>query len=254
MTYLDRMLITADTVFKQIDQFSIIKSLIDTKQATNYGNFGIGTSNIGQSGVLIDITYLRKENNYVLPKILALAKSANGFDIMVNPASREVELYYPFMGVDRSTGPEAIVFDDKDLTDTNLILSLSPKDLASDIQGVGTGTGPDGSETYVSSFSNQSLLTQYGRQEFAVTFRDVTSQSQLDSLVQAASEARKAPLWIPGVNARVTPNADVSAYNVGDTVFYHLHDELEVQGAFRLLRRTIRVSGPGDETVTATFV
>lgn len=254
MTYLNRMIITSDTVFKNVDQFTVVKSLIDTKQSASYGNFGLGTSNIGTSGINIDITYLKKEQNYVLPKILQLSNSANGFDIMIDPASRQVELYHPFMGIDRSSGPEAIVFDDKDLTDTNIVLSLSLQDLASDIHGVGTGTGPDGAESYSSTVSNNDLLTQYGRMDYGLSFRDISSQSQLDALVQSANQAREEPLWIPGVDARVTPNADLSTYNVGDTVFYHLHNDLDVQGAFRLLKRTVRVSGPGDETVTASFV
>lgn len=254
MSYLDNMLITQDIIFKNADQFSIVKSLVDVKQAGSYGDYGIVTSNIGISGVTLDITYLKSEHNYILPKIQDLGKSATGFDITINSSSRNIELYHPQMGVDRSTGPEAIVFDDKDITDTNIVLSLASKDLASDIHGVGTGTGQDGAEIFYSTLSNNDLLTQYGRSELELSFRDISSQAQLDALVLAASEARVRPLWIPGPNVRVTPNADISAYNVGDTVFYRLHHNLEVQGAFRLLKRTIHVSSTGDETVSAAFV
>lgn len=251
--YLEPMAITADKVFKATDQFTIVKTLIDDKQAMPYAHKGIDTSSITTSGITLDITYLRNEENKVLDKIMALGKSANGFDIQVDPESRMLELYHPQVGMDRSSGPEAIVFDDRNVTDTNIVLSIGPHDLATDFYGVGTGSGQDAAETYYAHAGNDELRAQYGATDYVASFRDVSSQAQLDALVAALRDARGEALWIPGPNVRVTPDADLSAYDVGDIVSYTLHNELGVRGAFRLLERTVEVEG-GSETVSASFV
>jgi hypothetical protein len=99
----------------------------------------------------------------------------------------------------------------------------------------------------------EELRSQYGRVDYFASFRDISSQAQLDQLTVAIGSARMGALWIPGPNVRVTPDSDLSDYNVGDTVSYTLHNELGVQGAFRLLQRTVSVQD-GTETVTASFV
>lgn len=254
LAYLDWMIIPQDLVYKATDQFDIVKGVVDSWQNGAFRHLGIDTTTMGQSGVTMDMTYLKIEVNNVYAKVTALAKAAQGFDLEVDPTTRKLQLHYPTRGVDRSTGPEAIVFDDRNVTDTNITFALGPADLATDAFGVGTGTGQDQASTFYSTAVNDELRSRFGAVGIARAFRDVSSQAVNDSFTQALIDARRETLWIPGPNVRVTPDADLLTYEVGDTVSYRLHNELDIEGAFRLLGRQINVSQDGVETITAAFV
>jgi hypothetical protein len=252
--YLSWMIIPQDLVFKNTDQFNIVKGTVDAWQSGPFRHLGIDTTSVGLSGVSLDITYLKSEVNNVFTKITDLAKSANGFDVNVDPASRKLQCYYPLVGVDRSSGPEAIVFDDRNVTDTNVTFSLGPQDLATDAFGAGTGSGQDGALTFYSTYQNDELRQKFGAVGIGGTFRDVSTQALNDQFTKALVDARSETLWIPGPNVKVTPDADLSAYDVGDIVDYRLHNELDIRGAFRLLSRQISVDENGVESVSASFV
>jgi hypothetical protein len=57
----------------------------------------------------------------------------------------------------------------------------------------------------------------------------------------------------PGPDARVTPDTDPSLYDVGDTVFYRLNSLIQVEGGFRLRKRTVTVQKTGQESVSLQF-
>jgi hypothetical protein len=251
--YLDMMMVNADMVLKNKDQFAIGKALVDQWQALDYGNFGIDTSGITQSGVLRDATYLRNELNIVGQRLSELGKRDNGFDFGVDPITRRLNFYYPQRGVDRSTGEDAVIFDARNVTNTNVICSAAPKDLASEAYGVGTSAGSTSGALF-SLKSNLDMRAQYGRTAVGTSFNDVSEQDTLDSHTQALVDARSEPLLIPGPNVRVTPDSDISSYDVGDTVAYQLHAKLGVTGYYRLKSRQITVSDKGKEDVTPTFV
>lgn len=255
LSYLDWMVITSDLIYKATDQFNIVKGVIDSWQNSDtFRNLGIDTSTMGTSGITMDMTYLKNEVNSVYTKVTDLAKAANGFDIDVDPTTRKLQLYYPMRGVDRSSGPEAVVFDNRNVTDTNITFSLSPQDLATDAFGVGTGSGQTDGKVFYSTFENDELRSKFGAVGITGTFRDVSSQTQNDQYTQALVDARSETLWIPGPNVRVTPDADLDQYDVGDIVDYQLHNELNIRGAFRLLARSIDVDQDGIETISASFV
>jgi len=257
LAYLQWMFVRADLVYKNSDQFTIVKGLVDQWQNVSYANFGIDTANVGVSGVTFDMTFVRNEQNMVYDRVMDMSNAANGFDISIDPVTRALQLHFPHRGVDRSddaAGPEAIVFDDRNVTDTNIVFSIGPNDLATEVAGVGTGSGQDQADTYYSSFTNDELMVKFGRVGLTGSFRDVTSQAQNDQHTQSMLNARRETLWIPGPNVRVTPDSDLDSYDVGDTVSYHLHNELDIQGAFRLLARDISVDENMNESVSASFV
>ena len=254
LSYLDWMVITSDLVFKTTDQFNIVKGLVDSWQSGSFRNFGIDTSSMGTSGINLDVTYLKNEVNNVYTKVSDLSKAANGFDVSVDPTTRKLQLYYPYRGVDRSSGPEAIVFDNRNVTDTNITFSLSNQDLATDAFGVGTGSGPTDGKVFYSTRQNDELRSKFGAVGITGSFRDVGNQAQNDQYTQALIDARTETLWIPGPNVRVTSDADLDQYDVGDTVDYRLHNELNIRGAFRLLARAVDVDEDGIETLSASFV
>jgi hypothetical protein len=252
LKYLDVMFVTADTVFSQKDQFTIAKTLIDNWQVQPYGNFGIDTSGVGASGVLRDATYLQTELDGVGPKLSELGARQNGFDFTVDPASRKLLLSYPLQGVDRSSGPDAIVFDSRNVTSENILCSVAPGDVASIAFGTGTSTTANGVTLY-STQSNSDLIAQFGRAGVAQNFDGVSIQATLDDHTLGLLNARKIALLIPGPDTLVTPDADLSQWDVGDTLSYQLDSTLGVTGAFRSRKRQVTVSKTGKETCTIDF-
>jgi hypothetical protein len=151
--------------------------------------------------------------------------------------------------VDRSTGEDAIVFDERNVISPNVVCSAAPGDVASEGFGIGTGD-----TTLYSTESNLALRAQYGRSAVTATFDGVTEQATLDAHVQGLIDARGEALLIPGPDVRVTPDSDIGSYDVGDTVSYTLHSLLSVAGGFRLRKRMVTVSPTGQETVSVGFV
>lgn len=249
--YTQLMEIETDTTFNQVDQFTIASSLINAWQNTPYGNFGIDTTSVGASGVLRDATYLAKEQNTVAKRLEELGKRDNGFDMSVDPTTRKLQLAYPTFGVDRSVGEDAIVFDERNITNPNVICSCAPGDVASD--AFGTGTNVAGADPTYSTQWSDDLRARYGRSAVASSFQGVSEQATLDAYVQGLLDVRQSALMIPGPDVRVTPDTDLSLYDVGDTVFYRLHSQLGLEGGFRLRKRTVTVKTTGQESVSLAF-
>lgn len=252
LAYLERMVVFSDLVFAGVDQFAIVKALVDHWQGRSYGNFGIDTSQAGTSGVTRDATYLAKERNGILQRVQEMGQRINGFDVDVDPASRALQLWFPTRGVDRSTGEDAIVFDSRNITNPSTMFSVSAQHVAT--VAFGTGTASDAGGTLYSTATNAELLAQYGASAITGSWDSVSEQATLDAHVQGLLAARGDALFVPGPGVRVTPDADISAYDVGDTVRYELDDQLGIDGSFRLRSIKVSVAESGIETVTPTFV
>ncbi len=253
LAYLKMMVIQQDLVFSQVDQFTMAHTMVDQWQNLDYGNFGIDTSTPSLSGVLRDGTYLQKELHNVQQRVTELGARQNGFDVSVDPSSRRFTLDYPIKGVDRSSGEDAIVFDDRNVTSPNIVASAAPGDVASEGYGTGTNSGAGG-DTIFSVASNLELRSRYGRSAVTATFDGVSQQDTLDAYTQGLIDARGNVLLVPGPNVRVTPDSDLGGYDVGDTVSYQLHSRLSVAGAFRIRKRQVTVSKTGQESTSIQFV
>lgn len=252
LSYLRLMIVERDLTFVQQDQFTFVKTMVDNWQGLEFGNFGIDTAGVGASGVLRDGTYYKKELHNVGQRIEELGQRIDGFDAEVNPASRRLELWYPTKGVDRSTGEDAIVVDARNIASSDTLCSVAIGDLAS--QGYGTGTASGADAALWSEQANDDLRTKYGRTAVTATWSDVSDQTTLDAHTRGLIDARKEALIVPGPNVRVTPDADLDDYGVGDTITYDLASQLGVSGPFRIRRQAIKVSSTGKETVDLEFV
>lgn len=252
LTYLQWMFVETDLRFDQTDQVTIARTLVDRWQATEYGHFGINTADVGASGVLRDVVYERSEIHQVSRRIEEMGTAALGFDAEVDPGSRNLQLWSPIQGVDRSTGPDAVVFDGRSIEGLGGMFSISPNDLASD--AIGTGTAPGGDGTFWSQQADLDLRAVFGRTGIASSFSDVPNQSALDDFVKGLRDARGEPLRAPGRQVRVTPDTDLNSYDVGDTISYQLSGVLGIGGAYRIRSRRVSVQQSGQETVSLEFV
>ena len=253
LSYLGRWRVFSDLAFTGTDQALIVKALVDHWQGRPYGNFGIDTSALAAVGVTRDATYLASELHIILQRVQELGQRLNGFDVDVDPASRALQVWYPQRGVDRSSGEDSIVFDSRNITSPSTMFSVGVDDVAT--VAFGTGTSSDvGTGTLYSAKTNAELLPQYGAVAAASTWDSVKEQATLDGHVQGLLDARGEALIGPGPGVRVTPDADLGSYDVGDTVAFDVDDQLGITGAFRLRSRRVSVSESGQELVTPTFV
>jgi len=245
------MLIQADLRYVNTDQFTIVQGMVNQWQALDYGNFGIDTTSVGLSGVTRDGEWLRDELHNVGQRIEDLGKGNPGFDVEVDPASRKLQLWAPTKGVDRSSGEDAIVIDSRNITSGDILCSVAIGDLASESFATGTASGAD--TTLFSTQTNAELRSKYGRSAVYQTYSDVKEQSALDAFALGLLEARTDTLLVPGPKVRVTPDADLADYTVGDTIAYELGSTLGVSGAFRIRKQTISASA-SSEAVDLEFV
>jgi hypothetical protein len=240
--YLRWMVVDEDLTFTGDDMFTIAASLIDQWQDLEFGNFGIETGNVGLSGATADSAYVKTEFPFVLPALEELSKSGDGFDFEVDPASRNLRLWYPKAGVDRSVGDDAIVFDASNIESRTVKCSAGPDDLASAALVTSTDTEQG---TLFSAYISEDLLVTFGRSAIAQNLDKVTDITLLDQAAEQLSNSRRVALLVPGPTTRVTADTDLSRYQVGDTVFYDLHDTLEISGPFRVRKRTVDVADQG---------
>lgn len=252
LSYLDRWIIDSDQTFTGVDQFTIVKTLVDQWQALEFGHFGIDTGGVGTSGVVRNAKYLRSELHRVGRKVDELAQGVNGFDVEVEPESRALRLWYPQKGMDKSTGEGAVVFDGRNVTSAGAVISAGPDDLASDGYGTGTSSGT-ADQTLFSTLANTDLRARYGRTAVTGTWDSINEQAVLDAHVQGLIDARRDGLVVPGPDARNAPDADLGSYAVGDTVSYQVSQVLPISGAFRIRKRTVRVASSGEETISLEF-
>jgi hypothetical protein len=252
LAYLRRMIVHADLVYPQKDQFVIVKALVDHWQDVRpFGHYGIDTSQVGTSGQLRDATYLRDELHPIGQRVEEMGRRINGFDIDVDPGTRRLQLWHPLRGMDRSDGEDAVVFDTRHITSGSVMFSFAPDDLAT--EAFGTGTSPD-HDTVYAALVNEELRAQHGASAVVGNWDGVSQQATLDEHVQALLDARQEALFVPSPNLRVTPDADLTAYSVGDTISYDVDEQLGVTGAFRIRSQQITVAESGQESVSLTFV
>lgn len=243
--YLRYWFIDTDTTFTQIDQHIIVQTLVNNWQNTDYANYGIDTSAIAASGVLRDHTYKVAENHNIAQRVEELGKRINGFDTAVDPTTRQLQLFYPAQGSDRSND---VVFDEMSITSVDIACSVAPGDIASDAQGTGTG-----SEVIWNTVSDSEVRATFGRAAVAESFDGVQEESTLLDHLNGLLASRKEALLVPGPSMRVTSDVPLSAYGVGDVVSFRLHQRLGIEGTFRIRKRVVSVSDTGVEKVTLEF-
>jgi hypothetical protein len=252
LTYLDWMWLEDTVRYDQVDQFAMAANMVDRWQATEFGHFGIDTSQVGTSGRLRDATYERDEGHQVSRRIEELGARRDGFDTEVDPATRRLQLWYPQKGIDRSASEDAIVFDARNVDAGDGMSAFGPGDVASDSFGSGSSAGADA--TLWSHQPNLEMRASFGRTGVFGSWSDVSEQATLDDHVAAQGAARAEPLRAPGRRVKVTPDSDLASYDVGDTVQYELDRLLGIGGAFRIRSRTVDVVRPGVESVDLEFV
>jgi hypothetical protein len=245
--YLAYMWVTSDLTFDQIDQTLIGKALVDHWQDQTWGDYGIDTSAITASGVLRDRTYVAREQHQIDRRLRELGAVDGGFDIDIDPATRELILAYPSLGSDLSA---TVILDGRNVTDPGVVMSVAPGDIASEA----FGTGGDGQTAITSIAENTTLRETWGRAGVSKSFDGVTEQATLDDHTATMLNGRAAALLTPGPGLMPVADANVEDFDIGDTVTYEYDAGLGIQsGAFRVASRQVSIDEDGVETMAVSF-
>lgn len=246
--YLRYMVLSTDYSVVATDQLTVVKDLIDSWQDQDYGDFGLVTSTMGTSGVTRDISLPGSTEPQIIYEVVyALGQANNGFDLWVDPSTREVAPFYPERGTDLSSS----VFLERGIKSSEVRFSVGPGVVGSEF--FGTATGPN-SEALLSSASNTTVRSTFGRAGVALSIDLVDDQTLLDDFVTAYANARKTVLFSPGAELLPVAGADWEDFAVGDTVTYTFDAGLGTQtGAYRIAKRSLAVDASGTETIGVEF-
>lgn len=254
--YTNRMGITVDQTFTFIDQFTVVKNLVDFWQNQSYGHFGIDTSTVGTCGVTIEYVYLHTELDNIGQTILNLGLSNTGFDIWVDPTTRKLKMAYPTRGSDL-TG--SVFMDARNIDSGSIAVSVAPGDLISDVSATGNGmTGANGTAfTGYATAETTAVLQNYGRCWASCTVNGVQDQTTLNNYAAYYASQRKAQLIQPGVT--LVPNigtgAIPGAFHPGDTIAYSFDAGLGLQsGNYRVSQITVTADNGGNTRMSVHFV
>lgn len=244
-SYLRYMFVTTDKNFSATDQATIAKTLVDDWQALDYGNFGIDTSSITTHGVNRTINFKGNEFPNVFEAVTDLGAADNGFDVWVDPDTRELNLDYPSRGVNKS----ATVFLERGISSPNIKFSVAPGIIASESFGVAKDTNGN---VITSTQTNTTLRQDFGRIGYAESYED-GEQALLDDLTQAAVDVRNTMMFQPGPGLLPVDGAKVEDFNPGDIVSYLYDAGLGNQsGVYRVKRKKVTVD-KGQESIEVEF-
>lgn len=249
--YTFRMGVTSDLTYSAVDQFTIAAGLVDHWQALSYGHYGIDTSSVGTSGVVRDRTYLRDELHNIGKRLQELGAVDNGFDIHIDPSTRELVLSYPSRGTDLSA---SVFLDERNIDSASVAMSVSPDDLVSD--GSFTGTSNDGSasSTIYTARSTPALRATYGRSWGGESFDGVSASGTLEGHGDAYLAPRTGQFFQPGVTLLPRIGTAPGDLHSGDIVSYAYDAGLGLQsGIFRVAKVTVDVDKGGKERMSVEF-
>jgi hypothetical protein len=250
--YTWRMGVTTDLTFNDTDQFTIAASLVDHWQDLAYGNYGIDTSAVMTSGVLRDRVYLRDELHNIGQRLQELGAVINGFDMHVDPTTRQLVLSYPQRGIDLT---QSVFLDRLNIDSASVALSVAPDDLVSDVAGTGTVEDSAGSNTKLYTMrENATVRAQYGRSWAGVNFDGVSNSTTLEGHTDAYKDVRDDEMFQPGVTLIPREGSDAGDFGPGDTVSYSYDAGIGVQsGTYRVAKVTVDIDRDGKQRLGVEF-
>ena len=220
MSYWDRRRIRQTMIFAQIEQASILSTLIDLPQRDAYGALGVTTIGNTITGIRRDRTYYAADRRSYGEMIRNLCGVINGPDIKSSPVyangiwSDRFEVGYPRLG--RPLATSHLTF----IVGINCEIDTWEEDAAASTTFIDcVSTNPaDATNPLVSSYEAQFMYgAGWVRLEDALSFTDISVQSTLDEKARAEQAARSGIILSIKIKC---PDADddpiLGSYGVGD--------------------------------------
>lgn len=260
-SYFEHRRITTTQAFNNVDQLTIVRTLINNAQAATNGNIQlqVGTET---SGVLVSRTYYSYEYKGVFSAIQDLSKSDTGFDFNIyvyydsngNPA-KLLRLGYPRLGVAYSatSTTQPII----DLPSGNIIEYQYPEDgelVANTIYALGAGSNEG--KLIETAVDTTKLLAGWPLLETQANYSDITDATLLQNL--ATSQVNTVSFPPVTIKAVIPTYVDpiLGSYEIGDDIRIRITDDrfpLGLDTYYRLVGYNVTVGEDGPERVTMTL-
>jgi hypothetical protein len=245
--YLAAMIRDIDYSATATDQATIVQVLVGTFQALTYGNYGLDTSTLTATGVTRDLNLKGSDLSHLDNVIAEMGKRDNGFDLEVDPSTRQMLMYSPRKGSDLSA---SIIIDQRSIGDPQYTQTVTLGQVASDVVVSSNSTG---GVTLTSSAANTTARASFGRAMMSTSFQDVSRQTTLDEHASRFVTDNSTPLHAITPGLLAVPGFQFGDFHTGDIVKYEYDAGLGLQ-AFSLRVKTITVAmGSGVERMSVGF-
>lgn len=249
--YLRYMYVLSDQNFSTIEQFLIVRDLVNQWQNQAYGDFGLDTSYLtsNSSGITRTREYLREDQHNVHTRIQDLSEVINGFDWWVDNATREVKAAYPLKGEDKSN---SIFLDRRNITSDNTNVSVQKDDVASVGLGVSSFSDEENErQTITTERYNTELQESFGLAGIAQSWQDIKNISTLDGHVDKLIADRDKHLLSLGPSLIPVAGVTEQEFTFGDTITYSYDYGLGlVETTRRVLSIQVNVDSNDNETLS----
>jgi hypothetical protein len=243
--YLLGMIVDGDYVVSGRDQALIVADLIGAWQSSESGHFGLDLSRLTPTGITRDLTLSTGAS--VNDAVREMGARDNGFELWVDPATRQVFTLHPRRGRDLSSD---VIIDSRQVLEGTTARSVAADQFATDVFAISTGTAG----TLVGRAGNAEQRARFGRWGLVRRYYDVTRQATIDA--HAAQLSVDFDQQVLSIQPRMLPVSGFGYGEVGagDVVTIDYDDGL---GADTWVRRISRLQVSFDaagERLAADFV
>ena len=259
-SYFEKRVITNTSVFTNIDQLVVARTLINNAQSLSGGNIGVAVGT-ETSGVLVSKTYYSYELKNVFSAIQDLSKSNTGFDFNIyvyydsnrNPA-KLFRFGYPRYG---KTYSSASISQPVVELPGNIVAYEYPED------GTGTanyvyavGAGSNEGKLIASAIDGTKISAGWAVLETTTNYSDQTDSTLLGNLASGQVAAISSPPVRIKVVIPTYVDPIFGSYEIGDDIRVRITDDRFPAGLdtyYRLTAYNVTVGEDGPEEVTLTL-
>jgi len=228
-------------IFTDIEQGTILWTLIDDFQGLPNGNYGITQGSV-TTGIKRDREYSPFKNVY--EAFIQMTEVINGCDLEIT--QNKVLNVYAHQG----RRLEAIVFEyGKNITGLNFNFSM--KDLVNQANAIGSGEGIDLLYSVAHNMQSQEI---YGLMQESFSHSDVKELNTLAEHAKKYVEEYPNPTQIYGCDVRDTIDTVLKSYSVGDEVRLRIKKGyLDIDTYRRIKKLSISVDQNEKESIGVSF-
>jgi len=245
--YMRYMFVTSDLTLSK-DQAFIARDLIDHHQSKGYGNYGLVTSGITSHGQNRAREYKAGEQINIYEEIRDLAEINNGFDMVVDPVTRNVVLTSPTKG----TVKAASILDNRVITTPNISSVVTAGRFGSAAFAAGVDSAGSLQTAIV---ENTTVKQNFGLAYIARAAPGIDSSTDLTEIATRLKDIASAELFTPNKKYFSATGVSVDDFDIGDTVTFDYNAGFgRLVSSRRVKNMFISVTAGNLELLTLDFV
>lgn len=247
--YIRYMKVTSTLTYSAVAQGTIVKGLIDHHQNKDYGNFGLDTTSISATAVTRTREYEAEDLVDIYDEILEMGQATDGFDIKVDPSTRDITIHNPSVGTDKS---DSVILDERTIVVPSVSATIAAGQFAT--AALTAGINKDGTHL-TSAQTDTTARNAWGLAYVAHSVVGVGNQTELDNIASQTVAIVKSQLIGPNKNFDSVTGMDYDAFAPGDTISYEYDTGFgRIKYDARVKQQWVSVTDAGAEQLTVEFV